>query len=108
MFHQVAYAVLTLTTIFRGMYVMEYMLRPALLKRNPAEADQIMTTMWQLTWTGSLPTHICFLGACPEAPGGEEGRETLTCRLCRYPHVPRRLLRLEHGQYLLQQPHRRA
>ena len=70
MFHQVAYAVLTLTTIFRGMYVMEHTLRPALRKRNPAEVDQIMTTMWHLAWTGSLPTDKLF-----SVPGGRRGRE---------------------------------
>ncbi|KAH8893724.1 alkaline phytoceramidase [Thozetella sp. PMI_491] len=53
-FHQVAYGLLTATTIFRGMYIMEYTLRPTLRKRNPEEADQIMTTMWHLAATGIL------------------------------------------------------
>ncbi len=52
-FHQVAYGLLTVTTIFRGMYIMEFRLRPALQKRNPEEADEIMTTMWHLALTGT-------------------------------------------------------
>ncbi len=56
MFHQVAYGVLSITTILRGMYIMEHTLRPALRKRNPEQADQIMKTMWQLALAGPFRT----------------------------------------------------
>ncbi|KUI66239.1 Alkaline ceramidase 3 [Cytospora mali] len=53
-FHQVAYASLTCAVVFRGMYVMETVLRPALRERceTPAHADQIMRQMWSMTATG--------------------------------------------------------
>lgn len=53
-FHQVAYASLTCATVFRGMYIMEAFLRPALRERcdTPAHADQILKQMWYLALTG--------------------------------------------------------
>lgn len=53
-FHQVAYALLTCAVVFRGMYVMENVLRPALRERcdTPAQADEIMKQMWSMTITG--------------------------------------------------------
>jgi dihydroceramidase len=53
-FHQVAYASLTCATVFRGMYIMEAFLRPALRERHdtPAHADQILKQMWYLALTG--------------------------------------------------------
>jgi dihydroceramidase len=51
-FHQVAYGVLTASTIFRSFYDMSYRLRPDLEKRNPKEADRIMSEMWKLAWIG--------------------------------------------------------
>lgn len=59
-FHQVAYASLTCAVVFRGMYVMETVLRPALRERGdtPAQADQILKQMWSMAITGKwhLPT----------------------------------------------------
>lgn len=55
-FHQVAYAILTCAVVFRGMYVMECHLRPALRQRNPAEGDAIMAQMWKMAGTGASPT----------------------------------------------------
>lgn len=53
-FHQVAYASLTCAVVFRGMYVMEAHLRPALKERSesPAHAEQIMKQMWSMATTG--------------------------------------------------------
>lgn len=62
-FHQVAFASLTCAVVFRGMYDMESVLRPALRKRcdTPAHADQIMKQMWLMAATGecrNAPHHI--------------------------------------------------
>lgn len=54
-FHQVAYATMTLTLVLKGFHVMEKQLRPALQKRNPAECDQILKQMWRLALTGMCP-----------------------------------------------------
>lgn len=53
-FHQVAYASLTCAVVFRGMYVMEAHLRPALNGRSetPAHAAHIMKQMWKMAATG--------------------------------------------------------
>ncbi|VBB73430.1 Putative alkaline phytoceramidase [Podospora comata] len=51
-FHQVAYGLLTASTIFRGFYVLEGVLRPAFKKRNPATCDRHMKEMWTLALTG--------------------------------------------------------
>lgn len=62
-FHQVAFASLTCAVVFRGMYDMESVLRPALRRRcdTPAHADQIMKQMWSMAATGecrNAPHHI--------------------------------------------------
>jgi dihydroceramidase len=51
-FHQAAYALLTLTLVFRGFYVMERELRPQLRRRNPAECDAYMVDMYKLALSG--------------------------------------------------------
>lgn len=51
-FHQVAYATLTCAVVFRGMYVMENSLRPALKARNPILGEEIMSQMWRMAFTG--------------------------------------------------------
>jgi dihydroceramidase len=51
-FHQVAYGLITVGTIFRGFYVMECILRPALKRRNPGECGRLMRQMWMLALTG--------------------------------------------------------
>ncbi|KAJ9157579.1 Alkaline ceramidase 3 [Pleurostoma richardsiae] len=51
-FHQVAYGGLTAATIFRGMYVMEAELRPALKARSPNRADFVMRQMWKMAAAG--------------------------------------------------------
>lgn len=51
-FHQVAYALMTIATVFRNMYVMEAELRPAMKKRDPARVDFLMKQMWQLSFSG--------------------------------------------------------
>lgn len=53
MFHQVAYGLLTVGTVFRGFYVMERDLRPKLSQRNPAECGRYMRQMYKLAVTGS-------------------------------------------------------
>ncbi|KAL2118942.1 hypothetical protein VTJ04DRAFT_5901 [Mycothermus thermophilus] len=51
-FHQVAYGLLTFSTICRGFYVMKY-LRPQLKQRaTPAEVDTLMRTMYKLAISG--------------------------------------------------------
>ncbi|KAL0475511.1 alkaline phytoceramidase [Neurospora intermedia] len=57
-FHQVAFALITATTIFRGFYVMEYQLRPQLRERNPTACSRIMREMWTL----ALVSIITFVG----------------------------------------------
>lgn len=90
-FHQVAYAILTCAVVFRGMYVMEWHLRPALRQRNPAEGDAIMKQMWKMARTGMSPTH----------PRGG-GRSLLRIASFRCRLVLDRIFHLEHGQHLLQ------
>lgn len=53
-FHQVAFASTTAATVFRGMYIMEAQLRPAIRKRSQdtARADKLMKQMWMLAATG--------------------------------------------------------
>ncbi|KAH6627961.1 ceramidase-domain-containing protein [Chaetomium tenue] len=51
-FHQVAYGLLTASTIFRGFYVMEKHLRPKLSQRKPAECGRYMRGMYTLALTG--------------------------------------------------------
>ncbi|KAK0628525.1 ceramidase-domain-containing protein [Bombardia bombarda] len=53
-FHQAAYAIITLASTFRTFYVMEYQLRPAMKKRSPYECDEHMRKMWKLSLTGIL------------------------------------------------------
>ncbi|KAJ4290171.1 alkaline ceramidase ydc1 [Collariella sp. IMI 366227] len=50
-FHQVAYGILTLSTVVRGFYVMERGLRPKLQQRNPADCDRHMREMYKLAVT---------------------------------------------------------
>lgn len=61
-FHQVAYAILTCAVVFRGMYVMEAHLRPAMEKRSANLAEDIMNQMWKMAYTGTysfgLTTHF--------------------------------------------------
>lgn len=65
-FHQVAYAILTCAVVFRGMYVMEWHLRPALRKRSedPALGDAIMDQMWKMAITGMPSTHSFASALC--------------------------------------------
>ncbi|KAK1239551.1 hypothetical protein MKX07_001005 [Trichoderma sp. CBMAI-0711] len=51
-FHQVAYAFLTATVVFRSMWVMESQLRPVLSARDPEEAARVLNTMWAMIATG--------------------------------------------------------
>merc|ERR1712000_674608 len=53
-FHQVAYAALTATVVFRSIWVMETQLRPALATRNSDRARHILQTMWTMVATGLL------------------------------------------------------
>ncbi|KAK4457414.1 alkaline ceramidase 3 [Cladorrhinum samala] len=53
-FHQVAYGLLTASTIFRGFYVTAYKLKPAVCRRNPVEGELIMKQMYKLATTGIL------------------------------------------------------
>lgn len=71
-FHQVAYAILTCAVVFRGMYVMEWHLRPALRERNPAEGDAIMQKMWEMAITGMPATQVTIKNA-PFANGQSTG-----------------------------------
>lgn len=69
-FHQVAYALLTCTIVFRKMYIMEAILRPALRKRCPERADGIMRDMWLMALTGaSHPLHSAVLWFTDRAKG---------------------------------------
>ncbi|KAL1840742.1 hypothetical protein VTJ49DRAFT_182 [Mycothermus thermophilus] len=51
-FHQVAYGLLTLSTVCRGFYVMERHVRPRLKQRNPAEVEWYMRNMYKLAVSG--------------------------------------------------------
>jgi len=51
-FHQVAYGVITLSTIVRGFYVTEGQLRQALTERVPTEVDQRMRRIRMLSFSG--------------------------------------------------------
>jgi dihydroceramidase len=51
-FHQVAYALMTCWIVYTGIYDMQYRLRPALEKRNPADYQRIMKQMWQCAFAG--------------------------------------------------------
>ena len=59
-FHQAAYASMTAGTVFRGMYVMEAQLRPALRKRSqdPSHADMLMKQMWMMAATGEQIQYV--------------------------------------------------
>lgn len=48
---------MTLATVTRGMYIMEFTLRPAIKKRtaDPLAADAFMRQMWALSTTGMYP-----------------------------------------------------
>lgn len=52
-FHQAAYAALTATVVFRGMWVMESQLRPVVQSRSPAEGKRLLKTMWAMVGTGT-------------------------------------------------------
>jgi dihydroceramidase len=58
-FHQVAYAFLTATVVFRSMWVMESQLRPVLSARDPEEAARVLNTMWAMIATGSSQSVVC-------------------------------------------------
>ncbi|UNI15297.1 alkaline ceramidase ydc1 [Purpureocillium takamizusanense] len=51
-FHQVAYAALTATVVFRSMWVMERQVRPVLQRRDAEQSRRQMKTMWALVATG--------------------------------------------------------
>jgi len=51
-FHQVAYATITLATTARGYYATEYELRPYLNKKQPATVDQQLRQIRVLAMTG--------------------------------------------------------
>ena len=51
-FHQVAYASITIGVVVRGALVTKYELEPALKKRSPLQADKIMKQMWTLMTLG--------------------------------------------------------
>ncbi|KAL2266574.1 hypothetical protein VTJ83DRAFT_5926 [Remersonia thermophila] len=51
-FHQVAYGLLTFSTVCRGFYVMEHDLRPQLKQRNPEETNWYMRKMYTLAVSG--------------------------------------------------------
>lgn len=89
-FHQVAYAALTCSVVFRGMYVMEKHLRPALRKRNEdaAEGDAIMKQMWKMAVTGMSSTVLQVYPFLMRGPS-------------RYCFVLDRVSHLEHGQHFL-------
>jgi hypothetical protein len=53
-FHQAAFALMTMAVVGTGVYDVRYKLRPALEKRNPAECDQIMKQMWRFALAGNL------------------------------------------------------
>lgn len=57
-FHQVAYAFLTATVVFRSMWVMESQLRPALEARQGERSNQILKTMWIMVAVGL----VTFIG----------------------------------------------
>lgn len=64
-FHQVAYAVLMLSLVFRAMYDMETTLRPALRTRceTPAHGDEILRRMWKIAYTGKRSLNSSALHA---------------------------------------------
>ncbi|KAK4087719.1 hypothetical protein Purlil1_8050 [Purpureocillium lilacinum] len=51
-FHQVVYAALTATVVFRSIWVMERQVRPVLQGRDAAQSRRQMKTMWVLVATG--------------------------------------------------------
>ncbi|KAK4170173.1 ceramidase-domain-containing protein [Cladorrhinum sp. PSN259] len=59
-FHQVAYGLLTLSTVVRGFYVTQYKLRPAVCKRNPVRGELIMKQMWKLAFSGIIMFLVGF------------------------------------------------
>lgn len=72
LFHQNAFAILALTVVFKGIYEMEYLLRPSLRQKNPAlsateqervdERDmRILKKMWALCGCGFASVGVGFL-----------------------------------------------
>ncbi|TLS27349.1 hypothetical protein PpBr36_05102 [Pyricularia pennisetigena] len=59
-FHQVAYASITIGVVVRGALVTKYELEPALKKRSPLQADKIMKQMWTLMTLGISLFLIAF------------------------------------------------
>lgn len=53
-FHQVAYAILTATIVFRSMWVMESQLRPALESRGGNKSKELLKTVWIMVATGKI------------------------------------------------------
>ncbi|PON21046.1 alkaline phytoceramidase [Trichoderma gamsii] len=51
-FHQVAYAALTATVVFRSIWVMESQVRPVLHAQDPKRASKLLNTMWAMVATG--------------------------------------------------------
>lgn len=54
MFHETCYAILTATVVFRGMWVMESQLRPAMkMRKNTENVQEKLRTMWLLVGLGT-------------------------------------------------------
>ncbi|TPX17418.1 uncharacterized protein E0L32_003061 [Thyridium curvatum] len=53
-FHQAAYALVTVTLVFRKIYDQETVLKPALRARNPARADQLMKELRLISLSGAV------------------------------------------------------
>lgn len=71
-FHQNSFAILAVTVIFKGVYEMEYLLRPSKRLKNPSYSEKeqkrvderdlsILHTMWALTICGVASVGLGFL-----------------------------------------------
>lgn len=58
-FHQVMYAGLTATVVFRSMWVMEYQLRPALVSRGSVDSQKLLRKVWTMVAVGEFPFDSC-------------------------------------------------
>ena len=53
-FHETCYAILTATVVFRGMWVMEAQLRPAMkMRKSTKDVQEKLRTMWLLVGLGT-------------------------------------------------------
>lgn len=57
-FHQVAYASITIGVVVKGALCTKYDLEPALKRRSPLQADKIMKQMWTLMTLGKRKTPL--------------------------------------------------